>query len=65
MMAMKDKGIEKELVVRAIREPSRICRSKLPRRMRFEKDLSSGRRLVVVVEESAASLLVITAWTKK
>ena len=62
---MEDKGFEKELVARAIREPSRICRSKLPRRMRFEKDLSSDRRLVVVVEESAASLLVITAWTKK
>jgi len=61
-MAMEDKGISKERVVRAIREPSRTRRMKTPRRLRFEQDQSSGRRLVVIVEESASSLLVITTW---
>ena len=64
-MAMEDQGIAKDLVARAIRTPTRTRRMKIPRRVRFEKDLSSGRRLVVIVEESADSLLVITAWILK
>ncbi len=64
-MAMEDKGIDRELVARAVRKPSRTRRMKIPRRLRFEQDLSSGRLLVVIVEESKESLLIITAWIKK
>ena len=65
MMAMQDHRLDKELVARAIRNPSRTRRSKNARRVLFGKDLSSRRRLVVVVEESADRLLVITVWIKQ
>ena len=65
MMAMKDHRLDKELVTRAIRSPSRTRRSKIPYRVLFEKDFSTHRKLVVVVEESADRLLVITAWIKQ
>ena len=65
MMAMKDHRLDKELVTRAIRSPSRTRRSKISYRVLFEKDFSTHRKLVVVVEESADRLLVITAWIKQ
>ena len=56
MLAMKDHRLGRELVIRAIR------RSRIRYRVLFEKDFSTRRTLVVVVEESADRLLVLTDW---
>lgn len=59
---MHRRGITVEQVERAIREPDAIRPAKRPEAKRYDKRLSSRRRVTVIVEEDARAFWVITAW---
>jgi len=59
---LSERGISKDQVSLALRNPDAVRRARWKGRRRFEKAISKQRRLVVIAKESATEFLVKTAF---
>ncbi len=57
-----ERAITKEQVAQTLRHPDAIRPAKSKPARRFERAFSKRKRLVVIAEEKATEILVISAW---
>ena len=62
LQRMKERGIEKSMIEKALRAPDLVRDAKRDDAKRYEKSISKRRKIVVIASQDRDSFWVISAW---